>query len=78
MRIPAASARRRERLEILTRHIRPFTLECLRGGEISQGWNVYRKTFAWHLALGRASYLSSRFRCSRQSTRMKRRKATAA
>ena len=56
---PGGSERRRERLEILTRHIRPFTLECLRGGEISQGWQVYRKTFAWHVALGRARYLSS-------------------
>ena len=56
---PGGSARRRERLEILTRHIRPFTLECLRGGKISDGWNVYRKTFAWHLALGRASYLGA-------------------
>ena len=56
---PGGSARRRERLEILTRHIRPFTLECLRGGAISRGWNVYRKTFAWHLALGRARYLGS-------------------
>ena len=54
---PGGVARRRERLEILTRHIRPFTLECLRGGAISQGWDVYRKTFAWHLTLGRAPYL---------------------
>ena len=54
---PGGDARRRERLEILTRHVRPFTLECLRAGAISQGWNVYRKTFAWHLAMGRASYL---------------------
>ena len=56
---PGGEARRRERLEILTRHIRPFTLECLRGGAIAQGWNVYRKTFAWHLALGRVRYLGS-------------------
>ena len=54
---PGGLARRRERLEILTRHMRPFTLECLRNGAVAQGWNVYRKTFAWHLALRRASYL---------------------
>ena len=54
---PGGPARRRERLEILTRHIRPFTLECLRNGAVAQGWNVYRKTFAWHVALRRASYL---------------------
>jgi glycosyltransferase involved in cell wall biosynthesis len=54
---PGGAARRRERHEILTRHIRPFTLECLRAGAVAQGWNVYRKTFAWHLAMGRVSYL---------------------
>ena len=56
---PGGRARRRERREILTRHIRPFTLECLRDGSVSKGWSVYRKTFAWHLALGRARYLGS-------------------
>jgi glycosyltransferase involved in cell wall biosynthesis len=54
---PGGTARRRERLEILTRHVRPFTLECLRVGAVTQGWNVYRRTFAWHVAMRRASYL---------------------
>ena len=54
---PGGEKRRRERLEILTRHVRPFTLECLRAGAVAQGWDVYRKTFAWHLAMRRASYL---------------------
>ena len=54
---PGGAARRRERLEILTRHVRPFTLECLRTGAVAQGWDVYRKTFAWHVAMRRASYL---------------------
>ena len=54
---PGGPARRRERLEILTRHIRPFTLECLRVSAVAQGWNVYRQTFAWHLAMRRVSYL---------------------
>ena len=73
---PGGSARRRERLEILTRHIRPFTLECLRGGAIAQGWNVYRKTFAWHLALGRASYLRA-YPVLTAIHAMKRRKVSA-
>jgi len=54
---PGGTARRRERQRILTRHIRPFTLACLRAGAIAKGWNLYRKTFAWHLAEGRAAYL---------------------
>ncbi len=54
---PGGRARQRERRKILTRHIRPFTLECLHAGAINQGWNLYRKTFGWHLAAGRAAYL---------------------
>ncbi len=54
---PGGATRRRERLQILTRHVRPFTLECLRAGALAQGWDVYRKTFAWHFAMRRASYL---------------------
>ena len=73
---PGGTARRRERLEILTRHLRPFTLECLRGGAISQGWDVYRQTFAWHLALGRARYLGS-YPVLTAIHAMKRRKAVA-
>ena len=55
---PGGTARQRERHRILTRHIRPFTLACLRAGAIAKGWNLYRKTFAWHVAEGRAAYLS--------------------
>ncbi len=54
---PGGDARRRERLEILTRHLRPFTMECLRDGSFAKGWDIYRQTFAWHLALRRARYL---------------------
>jgi glycosyltransferase involved in cell wall biosynthesis len=54
---PGGAARRRERQRILTRHIRPFTLACLRAGALAKGWSLYRKTFAWHVAEGRAAYL---------------------
>ena len=54
---PGGAARQRERHRILTRHVRPFTLACLRAGAIAKGWNLYRKTFAWHVAEGRAAYL---------------------
>ena len=73
---PGGEARRRERLEILPRHIRPFTLECLRGGSVSKGWSVYRRTFAWHLALGRARYLGS-YPLLTAMHALKRRKAAA-
>jgi glycosyltransferase involved in cell wall biosynthesis len=56
---PGGPERERERWEILTRHVRPFTLACLRGGSIAHGWSLYRQTFAWHLALRRARYLCS-------------------
>lgn len=54
---PGGAARRRERREILTRSIRPFTMECLNRRAVSTGWELYRRTFGWHLALHRAVYL---------------------
>jgi glycosyltransferase involved in cell wall biosynthesis len=54
---PGGRARRRERMAILTRHVRPFALECVRVGALAQGWDIYRRTFAWHLALGRVAFL---------------------
>jgi len=56
---PGGEGRRRERWEILTRHIRPFTLACLKDRAIRRGWNLYRRTLAWHLALRRWRYLCS-------------------
>ncbi|MBD2570578.1 glycosyltransferase family 2 protein [Anabaena lutea] len=54
---PGGKIRERERLEILTRHIRPVSLECLREGEMKKGWELYKETFKWHLGLGRFRYL---------------------
>jgi glycosyltransferase involved in cell wall biosynthesis len=56
---PGGEGRQRERREILTRHVRPFTLSCLGTPSLGQGWNLYRRTFGWHLALLRARYLCS-------------------
>jgi len=56
---PGGVERQRERREILTRHLRPFTLACLGTPAAQQGWNLYRRTFAWHLALLRLRYLCS-------------------
>lgn len=54
---PGGKARARERREILTRHVRPLALECLRRGYQGDAWSFYNSTFAWHLSLGRLRYL---------------------
>ena len=56
---PGGPVRERERWEILTRQVRPYTLACLQSGSIARGWSLYRRTLAWHLALRRARYLCS-------------------
>jgi hypothetical protein len=54
---PGGQARRLERREILTRHVRPFSLAFLNHGAFSWGWSLYGRTFGWHVALRRARYL---------------------
>jgi glycosyltransferase involved in cell wall biosynthesis len=54
---PGGQARGRERLRILTRHIRPVALECLRRGMRSEGWKLYRATLQWHFQLRRWKFL---------------------
>jgi glycosyltransferase involved in cell wall biosynthesis len=56
-RYPGGRARARERREILTRHMRPVTLECLREGNQRDAWRLYTSTFAWNVSLGRFRYL---------------------
>ncbi len=55
---PGGAARARQRMQILTRHTRPFSLECLRAGLRAEAWALYRATFSWHLALGRFKFLA--------------------
>jgi glycosyltransferase involved in cell wall biosynthesis len=54
---PGGRARARERREILTRHMRPVALECLREGNQREAWRLYRWTFGWNVSLGRFRYL---------------------
>ena len=54
---PGSRQRANERRRILTRHVRPVTLDCLRAGFGSDAWRLYRATFGWHLRLGRWKYL---------------------
>jgi glycosyltransferase involved in cell wall biosynthesis len=58
-RYPGGPRRQRERWEILTRHVRPFTLAALGTPAAKHGRTLYRRTFAWHLALLRLRYLCS-------------------
>lgn len=55
---PGNHPRQRERLELLTRHIRPVSLECLRRGWLRESWQLYQATLPWHLYLGRIRYLA--------------------
>lgn len=45
------------RLEILTRHVRPVSLACLKQEELIQALILYEGTFVWHLKLLRFRYL---------------------
>jgi cellulose synthase/poly-beta-1,6-N-acetylglucosamine synthase-like glycosyltransferase len=55
---PGGHARQKERRRILTSHLRPVTLDCLRQGFGADAWALYRASFGWHVALGRWKYLA--------------------
>jgi glycosyltransferase involved in cell wall biosynthesis len=55
---PGGAARAFQRREILTRHIRPVSLDCVRRGSIKAGFELYRHSLAWHLALKRWRYVA--------------------
>jgi len=54
---PGDKKRKRERLVILTRHVRPISLACLRQGNVSYAWTLYAQTWWWHFTLFRVRYL---------------------
>jgi glycosyltransferase involved in cell wall biosynthesis len=54
---PGGPGRSHERWRILTRHLRPVTVECLKIDRKREAWKLYCATFRWHLALGRWKYL---------------------
>jgi hypothetical protein len=54
---PGGSARRRERLALITRAVRPPVVEGLKRGQYRQAWHLYRQTFGWHLVLRRWKFL---------------------
>jgi len=54
---PGGAARRAQRVAMLTRHVRPISIQCLQHQQGADAWALYRKSFAWHLQLGRIRYL---------------------
>lgn len=56
---PGGTARRQQRLDIITRHVRPVSLACLQQKNIKDAWHLYASTFLWNLRLGRVKYLAA-------------------
>jgi GT2 family glycosyltransferase len=54
---PGGKARATERRRILTRHVRPVTLACIKQARMRDAWILYRATFWWHVSLGRVKFL---------------------
>lgn len=54
---PGGSERARARWQILTRHLRPVSVTCLSHGLRREGWELYRASFNWHVAVRRWKYL---------------------
>jgi glycosyltransferase involved in cell wall biosynthesis len=56
-RYPGGAARRMERLRIITRHIRPISLSCLKAKACGEGWGLYWATLSWHISLRKYRYV---------------------
>lgn len=56
---PGGPDRLRERVEIITMFTRPLALEFLKRGQISLAKDLYRRTFQWHVKLGRWKFLAA-------------------
>jgi hypothetical protein len=54
---PGGRARALERWRILTRHVRPVSLDCLEEGRGGEAWKLYRSTLGWNARLGRWKYV---------------------
>ena len=54
---PGGRLRKVDRRRILTRHLRPVSLDCLRRGLYMEAWQVYLATLLWHVRLRRWKYL---------------------
>ena len=55
---PGGIPRARARYEIITRHVRPATLSCLRANLVVDACRLYGATFGWNWRLARWKYLT--------------------
>lgn len=56
---PGGAQRSQVRRGIIAGHARSVSLECLRVGQVSSAWRVYRDLLPWHVSLGRWKYLGA-------------------
>jgi glycosyltransferase involved in cell wall biosynthesis len=54
---PGGPERAWDRRTLMTRFVRTISMQCLNSKYFAQGFEVYRKTFFWHLRLCRIKYL---------------------
>ena len=54
---PGGAFRAGERRRLITRHVRPAAIECLRSGMRSEAWSLYGSTCAWHISAARWKFL---------------------
>jgi glycosyltransferase involved in cell wall biosynthesis len=54
---PGGLRRALERREILTLHLRPVAINCVKQDLLRQAWALYRDTFTWHLRQWRWRFL---------------------
>jgi glycosyltransferase involved in cell wall biosynthesis len=56
-RYPGGSERRTERIQLITRAVRPPVIEALRQRKWRDAFSLYKRTFGWHLLLKRFRFL---------------------
>ena len=56
---PGGPQRRRQRRQILARHVRPVALACAKAKMRRHAWVLYWSTFGWHVALRRWRFLGA-------------------
>ncbi len=56
-RFPGGTQRASDRHRIISRHVRPVSLQCLSEGLFAEAWSFYRQMFWWNLRLCKAKYL---------------------
>jgi glycosyltransferase involved in cell wall biosynthesis len=54
---PGGSQRRQERIETISRHVRPASLSLARGKHLKRAVSLYARSLEWNIQLGRWRYL---------------------